>query len=189
MHYAEAWSEAVAGGAWGSAFAGIGERVRQTLDLEHWAAFSESFSRLAELLRSVGAGERGAAPASIVVLSGDVHHAYLFEVAFRRGSGVRSNVFQAVCSPYRNPLAKRERRVIDIGQSKPFELAMRALAAAAGVEEPDVRWRMVGDGPWFDNQLATLRIDGREIELRLEKAVPVDETEARVERVLDRRLA
>jgi hypothetical protein len=189
MHYAEAWSEAVAGGAWGSAFSRVGERVRQVLDLEHWAAFGESFARLAELLRSVGAGERGAAPASIVVLSGDVHHAYLFEVAFRRGSGVRSNVFQAVCSPYRNPLAKRERQIINIGQSKPFELATRALAAAAGVDEPDVRWRMVGDGPWFDNQLATLRIDGREIELRLEKAVPVDTTSARLERVLDHRLA
>ena len=44
------------------------------------------------------------APASIVTLSGDVHHAYLFEVAFPRGSGARSAVWQAVCSPYRNPL-------------------------------------------------------------------------------------
>jgi hypothetical protein len=102
---------------------------------------------------------------------------------------VRSNVYQAVCSPYRNPLDKRERRMIAIGQSKPFALATRALAAAAGVDEPEVRWRMVGDGPWFDNALATLRIDGREIELRLEKAVPVDETEAQLERVLDRKLA
>jgi hypothetical protein len=189
MHNAEAWSEALAGGAWGSTFARLGERLRCSLDLEHWAAFRESFGRLAELLRAVGAGERGAAPASIVVLSGDVHHAYLYEVAFRRGSGVRSNVYQAVCSPYRNPLDKRERRMIAIGQSKPFALATRALAAAAGVDEPEVRWRMVGDGPWFDNALATLRIDGREIELRLEKAVPVDETEAQLERVLDRKLA
>jgi hypothetical protein len=189
MHHAEAWSEAVAGGAWGSAFARVAERVRRAVDLEHWAAFQESFGRLTELLRSVGAGERGRAPASIVVLSGDVHHAYLFEVAFRRGAGVSSNVYQAVCSPYRNPLDKRERRIIDIGQSKPFALATRALAAAAGVDEPDVRWRMVGDGPWFDNALATLRIDGRDIELRLEKAVPVDDTEARLEKVLDRRLA
>jgi hypothetical protein len=48
---------------------------------------------------------------------------------------------------------------------------------------------MVGDGPWFDNQFATLRVDGREIELRLEKAVPVDDHEARLELVLDHRLA
>ena len=31
-------------------------------------------------------GERGRAPASIVTLSGDVHHAYLFEIAYPKGS-------------------------------------------------------------------------------------------------------
>jgi hypothetical protein len=73
--------------------------------------------------------------------------------------------------------------------SRPFELVTRALATAAGVEEPDVRWRMVGDGPWFDNQVATLSVDGRAIALTLEKAVPVDTASARLETVLDRRLA
>jgi hypothetical protein len=189
MHYAEAWSEAVAGGAWGPAFAPLAEKARQTADLEHWAAFQESFGRLAELLRSVAAGERGPAPASVVVLSGDVHHAYLYEVAFRRGSGVRSNVYQAVCSPYRNPLEKKERRAIRVGMSRPFEAFTRMLARAAGVDDPGVRWRMVGDGPWFDNQVATLEIDGRRLAIRLEKAVPVDTTTARLDRVLDRRLA
>ena len=189
MHYAEAWSEAIAGGAWGAAIAPLGERLRQAADLEHWAAFQESFARLGELLRAVAAGERGRAPASVVVLSGDVHHAYLCEVAFRRDAGVQSHVFQAVCSPYRNPLEKRERQVIRLAASRGFAFVTRALAAAAGVPEPDVRWRMVGDGPWFDNQLATLTIDGRAIEARLEKAVPVDETSARLERVLARKLA
>jgi hypothetical protein len=189
MQDLEAWSEAVAGGAWGSTFARVGERVRRASDLEHWAAFQESFARLAELLRSVAAGERGAAPASVVVLSGDVHHAYLFEVALGRGAGVESKVFQAVCSPYRNPLEQRERRIIRVGMSRWFALLTRALARAAGVRRPDVRWRIVGDGPWFDNQVATLRIDGRSIRMRLEKAVPVDESSARLENVLDRQLA
>jgi PhoD-like phosphatase len=189
MHYVEAWSEAVAGGAWGGALAPVGERIRRTADLEHWAAFQESFARLAELVRSVAAGERGEAPASVVLLSGDVHHAYLFEVAFRRGSGVRSHVFQAVCSPYRNPLGKRERSVIRLGLSRPAAFVARALAASAGVQDPPVRWRMVGDGPWFDNQVATLRVDGREIDLRLERAKPVDAESARLERVLSRKLA
>jgi PhoD-like phosphatase len=189
MHYAEAWSEAVAGGAWGPAFAPLAEKARQTADLEHWAAFQESFARLGGLLRSVAAGERGPAPASIVVLSGDVHHAYLYEVAFRRGSGVESNVYQAVCSPYRNPLEKKERRVIRLGMSRPLKAITRTLARSAGVDDPDVRWRMVGDGPWFDNQVATLEIDGRRIEMRLEKAVPVDTDAARLDCVLDRRLA
>jgi hypothetical protein len=189
MHYVEAWSEAVAGGAWGSRLAPLGERLRRTGDLEHWAAFQASFARLAELLRAVGAGERGAPPASIVVVSGDVHHAYLCEVAFPKGSKVRSNVFQAVCSPYRNPLGKGERRAIRVGMSRPFEAVTRALARSAGVDDPDVRWRVVGDGPWFDNQAATLTIDGRRLDVRLERAVPVDDDSARLETVLDRRLA
>jgi PhoD-like phosphatase len=189
MHYAEAWSEAVAGGAWGHRLAPLAEKARQTADLEHWPAFQESFARLGELLRSVAAGERGPAPASVVVLSGDVHHAYLYEVAFPRGSGVRSNVYQAVCSPYRNPLESRERRVIRLGMSRGFEVFWRALARSAGVDDPGVRWRMIGDGPWFDNQVATLEIDGRRIDMRLEKAVPVDTSSARLDCVLEHRLA
>ena len=188
MHYTEAWSEAVAGGAWGRLPARLGERARRAADLEHWAAFQESFGRLAELLRQVAAGERGPAPASVVVLSGDVHHAYLCEVAFRRGP-LESNVYQAVCSPYRNPLEEKERRVIRLGWSQPFKTVTRALARAAGVSDPDVGWRLVGDGPWFDNQFATLRIDGRRIDMQLEKAVPRDTDSAKLEKVLDRTLA
>jgi hypothetical protein len=189
MHFLEGWSEAVAGGAWGGAAAGAAENLRQTADMEHWAAFQESFARLVELFRAVGTGERGEPPASIVTLSGDVHHAYLFEVGYPRGTGMKSNVWQAVCSPYRNPLEGRERQSIRIGMSEPFGVAMRGLAHLAGVRDPGIGWRMVGDGPWFDNQVATLTVDGRRIEMRLDKAVPVDETHAKLECVLEHRLA
>jgi hypothetical protein len=57
------------------------------------------------------------------------------------------------------------------------------------VRDPGVRWRMIGDGPWFDNQVARLDIDGRRIAMRLDKAVPVGTTSARLDRVLDHRLA
>ena len=189
MHYAEAWSEAVAGGAWGPLAAPAGEKMRQTIDMEHWAAFQESFRRLVELFRAVGRGERGEPPASIVVLSGDVHHAYLFEVGYPRGTGMKSGVWQAVCSPYRNPLGKRERQTIRIGMSRGFERFTRALARLAGVRDAGIGWRMKGDGPWFDNQVASLEIDGRAITMRLEKAVPVDVDEARLECVLEQPLA
>jgi hypothetical protein len=189
MHYAEAWSEAVAGGAWGSLAARQAEKIRQTADMEHWAAFQESFARLVDLFRAIGTGERGEPPASIVALSGDVHHAYLFEVGYPPGTDMKSNVWQAVCSPYRNPLEKKERQQIRIGMSRGFELFARSLARLAGVSDPGIGWRMVGDGPWFDNQVATLVIDGREIEMHLDKAVPTDQDHARLERVLERRLA
>ena len=94
-----------------------------------------------------------------------------------------------MCSPYRNPLDARERRVIKLAMSRPVAALARALARAAGVRDPAVRWRQVGQGPWFDNQVATLTIEDRAIEMRLEKAVPVDDTSARLECVLERRLA
>jgi PhoD-like phosphatase len=189
MHFVEAWSEAVAGGAWGARAAKVGEKLRQTGDLEHWAAFQESFARLAELFRAVGSGERGEPPASIVALSGDVHHAYLFEVGYPRSAKLRSSVWQAVCSPYRNPLSKNERRTIRLGMSRGFELVWRGIARLAGVRDPGIGWRMTGDGPWFDNQVASLEIDGRAISMKLEKAVPTGDSEARLECVLERRLA
>jgi len=179
MHHLEAWSEAVCDGAWGGGAAAAGETLRQALDLEHWAAFSESFARLAELVAAVGAGERGRAPASIVALSGDVHHAYLAEVAFPRGARVRSAVWQAVCSPFRNPLGP-ERHVLRAGWSRAATVAGRWLARAAGVGDPPVRWRLAHDAPWFDNQVATLTLEGRRARLELERTRPGHDELARV---------
>jgi hypothetical protein len=193
MHYVEAWSEAVCGGAWGPLAARAGERNRQGLDLEHWAAFGESLARMMGILKAVGTGERGEAPATIVALSGDVHHAYLAEVGFPPGTGMRSTAWQATCSPFRNPLDKKERTVMRFMASEPAERLMRALAHSAGVEDPPVRWRYVHDDPWFDNQVATLELDGRRARLRIEKTVPpgddAGDPALRLEQVFERELA
>jgi hypothetical protein len=191
MHHMEAWNEAVCEGAWGPLAASLGERLRQGLDFEHWAAFERSFRELCRLIQAVAGGEDGSAPASIVALSGDVHHAYLAEVGFPPGAGVRSAVYQAVCSPVRNPLEAREKRAIHLAMSRPAGVVARALARAAGVEDPPLGWRMCG-GPWFDNQIATLEIDGRSLVMRLERARPGaggEQPERELETVLERRLA
>jgi hypothetical protein len=135
----------------------------------------------------VAAARRGAAPATISVLSGDVHHAYLAEVAFPRGTGARSHVWQAVCSPFRNPLDHRERRGMRAMWKPAAHRIGRVLARSAGVRSAPVRWRLAHDEPWFDNQVATLMLDGREAGFALDKAVP-DEDESRLERVFERRL-
>ena len=189
MHHLEAWNEAVCGGAWGGQAAQIGEKIRQAVDLEHWPAFQESFERLARIQRAVGAGERGAAPATIVTLSGDVHHAYLSEVAFPRDAGVLSAVYQAVCSPMRNPLDASERRAIKSMFTRPVLAVTRALSRAAGGEDPSVRWRPVGGGPWFDNQVATLQIDGRQMSFSIERARRSDDGEPVVECVQENTLS
>src|SRR3712207_8073487 len=43
----------VCDGAWGARAARWSERVRRGLDLEHWAAFEDSFHRMARLLEDV----------------------------------------------------------------------------------------------------------------------------------------
>jgi hypothetical protein len=189
MHWLEAWNEAVCDGAWGATAVRAGEHIRQSLDLEHWAAFGRSFERLWEILAAAGSGRSGEAPASIVLLSGDVHHAYLAEVAFPRTAQVRSKVWQAVCSPFRNPLDRRERRAIRFGMSRAGALIARTLGRAAGVPDPPVRWRLAHEHPWFDNQIATLAVDGRSATLSIERVTPGHEDDLRLDRVFTHPLA
>jgi hypothetical protein len=172
VHDAQAWNEAVCAGAWGGLADRLAEKVRQGADLEHWPAFRDSFDAMCALLREVGAGQHGDAPASIVVVSGDVHHAYLAEVGFPAGSGVRSSVWQATCSPFRNPLSDKERRGVRFGFSRAGTAIGRTLARAAAVPPPPVRWRFQDGDPRFDNQVGTLELDGRRAIARLERAVP-----------------
>jgi len=175
MHHLEAFNEAIGEGAWGRWVARrVGERMRQGLDLEHWASFRTSFSMVETLLERVSAGREGDPPASVVVLSGDVHHAYLSRVSFPADSTAVAPVFQAVCSPLRNPLNAKEQRAIRIAMSRPAAALGRALARGAGVAPPRSRWKVVGEGPWFDNQVAHIDIDGRQARMRIEKAVGAD---------------
>jgi hypothetical protein len=188
----EAWNEQVCNGAWGQPAAWASEKLRREVDFDHWPAFGESFAKLRDLLHEVSTGKHGKPPASIVVLSGDVHHAYLAEVAFPKAadgsSAERAPVYQAVCSPYRNPLDEKERRVVRGGFGKPFTALARLLAKAAGAPDPGIRWRTI-DGPCFDNQVATLEIDGRRILMRLDKTVPGEDGTDALEESFSRRLA
>ncbi len=172
MHHLEAWNEAVCDGAWGRPAARLGEKVRQGLDLEHWAAFQHCFNRLAVLLEDVAAGRRGPAPATIFLLSGDVHHAYVAEAWFP-GREVSSRVLQATCSPIRNPLDKRERRALRSAFTRPVAAFARGMARAAGVAPSPMRWTFARK-PTFDNQIARLDLRGREARVSIEKTLPED---------------
>jgi hypothetical protein len=188
MHYAEAWSERVCDGAWGPLAARVGESIRRAVDLDHWASFHVSFHRVARLLREVGRGELGRPPGSILLVSGDVHHAYLCEIGFPRGSGMESHVYQAVCSPFRNPLGASERRKARIAWSRPVWALTRALARAAGAPDPEIQWRFL-DGPYFDNQVASVTLEGRASRLKLEKTQPGEPHEHRLETTFEQELA
>ena len=113
---------------------GFGERLRQEVDLEHWGAFQGSFHKMVELQRAVGPGERGRAP-------GLDRHAVRRRPSrlpvrgrLPEGLGRRSAVWQAVCSPYRNPLDGKERGIIRLGMSRPFHVDRGSAREARGRE-------------------------------------------------------
>jgi hypothetical protein len=187
FHHLEAWNERLCDGAWGGLVARGSEKLRRATDFDHWAAFQLSFQRLRELLEEIGSGKRGKPPASIILLSGDVHHAYLCDVAFRPDAEMQCPVYQAVCSPYRNPLDARERQAIRIGFSRPFIAFARGLAHLSGAPDPGIRWRLL-EGPYFDNQVGTLRLDGRKAIARLDKTAAGDDDERSLEKTFERRL-
>ncbi|MBW3561003.1 MAG: alkaline phosphatase D family protein [Actinobacteria bacterium] len=167
IHGLEAWNEAICDGAWGPLGARAGEAIRRAIDLEHWPAFRGSFERLTAMIRAVGSGTYGAPPSSIVVLSGDVHHAYLAQLYWRKADEVVSHVFQAVASPMRNAVEPVLRRVYRFALSRVGEAIGRGLERAAGVPEPSVRWRFL-DGPIFRNQVSVVETDGRRARLVIE---------------------
>jgi PhoD-like phosphatase len=187
FHHLEAWNERLCDGAWGGPIARGSEQLRRAVDFDHWAAFQFSFQRMRRLIEEVGSGRRGKPPASIVILSGDVHHAYLCDVAFKPEARVQSSVAQAVCSPYRNPLDQNERRVVRAGFSRPFHAVARGLARLSGAPDPGIRWRLL-EGPYFDNQVATIRLDGRKAIVRLDKTVAGDEDEDALDKTFERRI-
>lgn len=185
LHHAEAWNEAVCDGVWGRTASRLAEKLRQAVDFEHWSAFHDSFEAFCGLLGEVAAGRRGSAPRTITIVSGDVHHAYLAEVAFSRGTRAVSHVWQAVCSPFRNPLNAGERRAIRFSWTHTARLMARTLARSAGVPDPPVRWRLSHDEPWFDNQIATLDLGADHAAFALDKAVPDGGEDPRIERVFE----
>ena len=161
LHHLEAFSEALAGGAWGERGGRLGEKLRQLVDLEHWGAFQTSFQAVARQAIEVAAGERGRAPSTITFLSGDVHHSYVSEARPAGGGrALRSTLLQAVCSPIRNPLSRNMRfatAVLSYGVAGP---AGRLASWSTRVPDAPLTWTYA-EGPWFDNNLAFLRLAGR----------------------------
>jgi hypothetical protein len=166
IHDAESWDAALSRGERGPRWAEFGEKLRRAADLEHWAAFPESFEQLADLIAEVGSGD--GAPASVLVLSGDVHHAYVAEPKWRTGQP-SSRVLQLTCSPVHNSIPAYIRVGFRFGWSAVARGLGRRLARHGRCPHPSVKWRKKG-GPWFGNQLMTLTLHGRSARLRLEQA-------------------
>jgi hypothetical protein len=169
LHDLESWDEALSGGSRGRLLAKFGEWLRRAVDLEHWAAFRKSFDRLAKLFAQVGRGEHGsAAPATICVLSGDVHHTYVSEADYPEP--LVSRVYQVTCSPIHNTIPRFMRVVFRAGWSRTAERIMVSLADWVGVPPLPIRWHHP-TGPHFGNELALLVFDGRSARIVLERSM------------------
>jgi hypothetical protein len=180
IHHVESWNEQQADSPHPRR-AAAAEALRRTVDMEHWAAFTRSFNALTELFRRLGEGSAGApahrvgaggayaAPASISVLSGDVHHSYVARADL--GPGVRTPVHQLTCSPIHNQVPAPMRPLMRFGWSRLAAKAMGGLARSAGVPKPVLRWRRLA-GPYFGNAVSTLRHDGTHARMTIEGTDP-----------------
>jgi hypothetical protein len=188
LHEVEAWNEVLADGARGPRVARAAERLRRAADLEHWAAFRRSFDRLGELFASVGRGDHpgagGQAPATVCVLSGDVHHAYAARAHYADGS-VRSPVYQLTCSPVHNYVPRAMQVAFRVAWSRAAERVTRfVMDRVARVPPQELSWSRLA-GPYYGNEIATLTMAGRRARVVVERATVDRSGTARLTPVLD----
>ncbi len=176
LHHLEGWNEATAQGAKGRRYAKLGEKLRLALDLEHWAAFRRSFDAMVHLATEVAHGKQP--PSSVLWLSGDVHCSYLAEARVDGVDHRTTALHQLTMSPFRNPLNQPIRVVNRLVKRPSMVRLLRGFARRAGVGDPAIRWS-VPDGPWFDNGVMTLVLDGSGAVVEVDHAC-VDDSGAQV---------
>ena len=171
LHDIESWNEALCAGSRGRAprpdrrVAAAGASISSTgrrfgsrsID---WPACSSG---------SVGASTAARPPATICVLSGDVHHTLHLARPTTRAASSTSRVYQITCSPIHNTIPLPMRLVFHFGWSNTVERDVRAISRCTGVPPLPIHWHHPS-GPHFGNQLALLTFDGRQARVRLERA-------------------
>jgi hypothetical protein len=168
LHDLQVWNERVCGGAWGRLFISWAEKVRRSLDLEHWSAFHASYDEFVALLTDVQSADEP--PPTTVVASGDIHFSYSAQVHIGP-TGAR--VHQVVSSPIRNALIPPERGVIRFMLSGLGRRAGAALRRLAG-RGPSAVPMETNAGPFFANNMCVIRYRGDDVELVLEQGTPLE---------------
>jgi hypothetical protein len=145
----------------------LAEKIRRAGDLEHWAAFLKSFLRLTGLITRVAGDPAG--PATVSVLSGDVHHSYAARAhlaGLQAGQG--ATVHQLVCSPVHNYVPAAVKPAFRLGWSRPVARLTRRWARHRDLPDLPVSWTNTC-GPLFGNTIATMEADGRRAEVFFEQ--------------------
>ena len=186
IHQIERWNETLNVRHLGRLRGRLAEQIRQAADLEHWAAFGHSFERLGRSLTAVARGDHGRAPATALVLSGDVHHAYAAELV--RPGDLAARVHQLTVSPLHNQAPHPIRVGFRIGWSRWARKLTTGLSRLAKVEPTEVEWEKQA-GPFFGNQIGELVLDGREARFVLYLTERKDGGRDRLQQVLDQPLS
>ncbi|WP_460963191.1 alkaline phosphatase D family protein [Parasphingorhabdus pacifica] len=160
IHHVQSWNEVACTERGRTPW--LAEKLRQAADLEHWAAFRRSFDRLSNLIAHAARG-----PATVNVLSGDVHHSYLADAEYP--SGTRSRVVQITCSPLHNALHSRLRGPLRLAWSDRFTKIIRKLSERAGVPPVPLTWSKFA-GPYLGNMIAELDLESRHATVALRQA-------------------
>ena len=146
----------------------IAEKIRRAVDFEHWPAFYKSFVRLAEMIARIANHPLG--PATVSVLSGDVHHSYAARAEWAGDSAEPTGaaVHQLVCSPVNNYVPLYIKPAFTLSWTRPAAALARWWARLRGVPPLSLSW-VNTCGPVFGNTIATLLVDGRSAEVLFEQ--------------------
>ncbi|GAA4747228.1 alkaline phosphatase D family protein [Modestobacter marinus] len=186
VHDIERWNETLSVRHHGRPLGRLMEKLRQAADLEHWAAFGQSFERLGRTLVATARGELGEPPATALVLSGDVHHAYAAELV--DPGDLATRVHQLTVSPLHNQAPHAIEIGFKVGWSRWARVLTGGLRALARVEGSPLRWRKQA-GPFFGNELGELLLEGRDARFLLWATSRDDDGTEHFTQVLDTRLS
>ncbi|WP_448615944.1 alkaline phosphatase D family protein [Modestobacter sp. URMC 112] len=186
VHDIERWNETLTSRHAGKPLGRLSDKLRQAADLEHWAAFGQSFERLGRVLISLARGEYGPAPATAMVLSGDVHHAYAAELV--QPGDLTTRVHQLTVSPLHNQAPHAIEIGFKIGWSRWARGVTGLLRAVSRVESTGLQWRKQA-GPFFGNELGELVLDAGDARFRLFATSRDEAGRDRFDQVLDTELA
>ncbi|QXG76919.1 alkaline phosphatase family protein [Modestobacter sp. L9-4] len=186
VHDIERWNETLSVRHAGKPLGRLAEKIRQGADLEHWAAFGQSFERLGRLMVSLGRGELGRAPATALVLSGDVHHAYAAELV--NPGGLDTRVHQLTVSPLHNAAPHAIEIGFKVGWSRWAQALTGGLRRLARVQRSELQWRKQA-GPFFGNELGELVLQGRDARFLLWATHRDEDGTPHFTQVLDTRLS
>jgi hypothetical protein len=114
-----------------------------------------------------------------VLLSGDVHYAYVAQATYP-DTRAESKIYQAVCSPFRHPLTPPLKLASRVAFGRGADWLGKLLARSARLPPPPLSWQRKR-GPYFANEVATLELLARGAQLQLERT---PERERRLECVV-----